>query len=288
MTKEDRGIATQLGLVVLAFRQNSLNKALALTWPIAARRISEIARALFSPLKIFTSRYWAIRRFIQKHLPDAGGVTPQILGNYAAFPERLSPTSVIYSFGVGADVRFDFALRQATGCTVHLFDPTPRSARLAESFEEGSGLYFYPWGIWREDKNVWFYTQPTLFKDASGVVVQDHRSGSIKANGSYGFEAACFTLQTIMNRLGHDAIDLLKMDIEGAALDVMENILVSNVRPGQIIAEFELIEGDEKAPDILIRLEALFVRLRNIGYLLYPIKRSPLHVDSIEVLAVRA
>jgi hypothetical protein len=44
------------------------------------------------------------------------------------------------------------------------------------------------------------------------------RSASITRPGNLGaaFDAAVETLPTLMGRLGHDRIDVLKMDIEGA------------------------------------------------------------------------
>jgi FkbM family methyltransferase len=37
------------------------------------------------------------------------------------------------------------------------------------------------------------------------------------------------TLKDIMNELGHEHIDVLKMDIEGSEYDVLENILNENI-----------------------------------------------------------
>lgn len=41
-----------------------------------------------------------------------------------------------------------------------------------------------------------------------------------------------------MQELGHAHIDLLKMDIEGAEYDVIQDMYNSNIRPGQMLIEF--------------------------------------------------
>ena len=45
-------------------------------------------------------------------------------------------------------------------------------------------------------------------------------------------------LTTIMERLGHDHIDLLKMDIEGAEYGVIADLLSCNIRVNQLLVEF--------------------------------------------------
>ena len=51
-------------------------------------------------------------------------------------------------------------------------------------------------------------------------------------------EVPAKTLTTIMKDLGHERIDVLKMDIEGAEYSVLEGLLGSAVRPVQILVEF--------------------------------------------------
>ena len=45
------------------------------------------------------------------------------------------------------------------------------------------------------------------------------------------------TLGTTMRELGHDHIDLLKMDIEGAEYAVLDAMLASPLRPGQLLVD---------------------------------------------------
>ena len=46
-----------------------------------------------------------------------------------------------------------------------------------------------------------------------------------------------------MHQNKHLKIDVLKLDIEGAAFDVLENIINDEIFPKQIVVEFEYSRG---------------------------------------------
>ena len=47
-----------------------------------------------------------------------------------------------------------------------------------------------------------------------------------------------------MSQNNHSNIDLVKLDIEGAGIDVIDNFVSQNIFPKQIIAEFEYSENE--------------------------------------------
>jgi hypothetical protein len=51
-------------------------------------------------------------------------------------------------------------------------------------------------------------------------------------------------LSTIMNDLGHSHIDLLKMDIEGAEYDVIDDFLDHEIHVSQLLVEFHHFFSD--------------------------------------------
>jgi hypothetical protein len=66
-------------------------------------------------------------------------------------------------------------------------------------------------------------------------------SYSVVAHGSAltaAVEAPVYRLRTIMNMLGHERIDLLKMDVEGAEYQVISDLIDSRVDVRQIVVEF--------------------------------------------------
>ncbi len=54
-------------------------------------------------------------------------------GSYRVPADGLDADSVVYSVGVGEDIRFDLALIARFGCTVYSMDPVPRSAEYARA-----------------------------------------------------------------------------------------------------------------------------------------------------------
>ena len=57
------------------------------------------------------------------------------------------------------------------------------------------------------------------------------------------------TLKTIMKELGHDKIDLLKIDIEGCECDVIEQMIDNNIYPKYLSVDFDLGWTGEKLRD---------------------------------------
>src|SRR5262249_4455353 len=86
------------------------------------------------------------------------------------------------------------------------------------------------------------------------------------------FEANGFSLETIMRQLGHDRIDILKLDIEGAALPVLKHLVKSTVRPRQIV--FEIEKGIMSLLRFHSQLGDLQVKLVGAGYELHFLPKS--------------
>jgi hypothetical protein len=90
----------------------------------------------------------------------------------------------------------------------------------------------------------------------------------------------------------HNKIDVLKMDIEGAAIEVMNNILNDNIFPEQIAVEFEVGENEDISEDAFqnfsINIIKILNKLKSLGYKTYHMPRfSNLPYSSIEVLCIR-
>lgn len=219
-----------------------------------------------------------MRRF-ERQLPVTEQDTVPV-GNYALAADRpLSEHSVVYSFGVGSDVRFDEALALRWGCHVHLFDPTPSSIEFAAShLEDHPLLHFYPVGVWTETSEQRFVV-PRSGGSASAVYNRDSTDDA-------SFVAQCTTVADIMKSHGHDFIDVLKMDIEGAALPVLESMLEQEICPGQLVVEFERPTGVVELSDYFLRVEKLCHELIRRGYELSVLSRDKYRYYSLELLFV--
>ena len=68
-------------------------------------------------------------------------------GRWGVCAERLDSRSVVYRFGVGADVSFDLALIQRWDLHVHAFDPTPRSIAWVRRQKLPEPFHFHELGL---------------------------------------------------------------------------------------------------------------------------------------------
>lgn len=176
-------------------------------------------------------------------------------GGYAVCLDRVSEQSVVYSFGVGEDVSFDIAIMERFGVTVHAFDPTPRSIAWVEKQHLPERFVMHPWGLAAYD-GVARFSPPENPDHISHTVLERSR-----ASGP-AIEVPVYKLSTIAARLGHQRIDVLKMDVEGAEYEALDDIVRAEIPVGQILVEFHhQLEG---VP--LSRTEACIDKLNAAGY----------------------
>ena len=144
-------------------------------------------------------------------------------------PTGLDESSVVYSVGIGEDVSFDTALIERFGVAVYAFDPTPRSLAWIERQTLPDKLHVVPVGLAGQDGTI----------SVHAPLNPDHVSHSVFATGGGDrVEVPVKRLVTLMEELGHTRVDLLKMDIEGAEYDVIEDLADSKVEVAQLLVEF--------------------------------------------------
>jgi FkbM family methyltransferase len=154
-------------------------------------------------------------------------------GGWVICSNCLSQESIVYSVGLGTDITFDLSLINQYGLTVHGFDPTPKSTQWLRGQPLPLQFELYEYGLANFDGTASFYAplhdQHVSFTMLEGVT-------SIRQNEQV--DVPVFKLQTIMSKLNHDHIDLLKMDIEGAEYAVLADILNSGIKIKQLLIEF--------------------------------------------------
>lgn len=160
--------------------------------------------------------------------------------------QLVQADAIVYSAGVGEDVTFDLALIERFGCNVWAMDPTPRSGKFAKSIQD-SRFHFLPYGVWSEDAELRFYA-PSNPAHVSHSVLNLQRTTQF-------FTARCLSLRTLMQRLKHDRIDILKMDIEGAEGPVLDAMIRDGIRPLVLCVEFDAVEAPWSLRGRLRRLE---------------------------------
>ncbi len=152
-------------------------------------------------------------------------------GGWNVVTDHLNADSIVYSIGIGRDVSFDTALIERFGLTVHGFDPTPKAIQWVRQQELRAEFVMHQYGVASFDGTVQFHGPPTA-DDISFSIFESH-PGDTQA-----IEAPVKRLGTIIGELGHREIAILKMDIEGAEYEVIEDVLVSDIRPQLIIVEY--------------------------------------------------
>ncbi|MFD7443126.1 FkbM family methyltransferase [Streptomyces sp. NPDC059909] len=167
----------------------------------------------------------------------------------------ITEESVVYAAGVGEDITFDLALIQRFGCEVWAMDPTPRSVVFAAGITEPR-WHFLPLGLWKEDEVLHFHPPA----DPAHV---SHSATEVRGRGP-GFEAQCHTLNTFMKKLGHQQVDLLKMDIEGAEEPVLDRMLAEDTLPRVLCVEFDTPQGPSALRRRLRRLEGAGYVVRHV------------------------
>jgi len=161
-------------------------------------------------------------------------INKELIGNYGAewclAPDYLNERSIIYSFGVGTDISFDLKIIEKIGCQVFAFDPTPRSIEWIKIRALPPEFKFMDYGISDKDDLILFYPP------VNPAHVSFSANTSITKDN--GIELPVYTLKSIMNKLGHDKIDLIKMDIEGSEYCVIQDLVNSGIELNQILVEF--------------------------------------------------
>jgi FkbM family methyltransferase len=170
---------------------------------------------------IFFNRIWKINkeRFGSRY------------GGWNVAIGHLTNKSIVYSFGIGEDLSFDIALIHRFGLFIHAFDPTPKSIGWVHKQVLPESFIFHDYGLGDLDAEVNFYPPDN----------PNHNSYSMVKRSDIMIKpihCRVKRLEKIMKELGHNNIDLLKMDIEGAEYQVIDDILNANLRPIQILVEF--------------------------------------------------
>lgn len=182
--------------------------------------------------------------------------------------------SIIYSFGIGEDLSFSEAVIEAGG-VVYAFDPTPKAIKFVKEHKvfSNSNFHFFPYGLSDKDGKEDFYL-PKKEDWISASVIQHHNVDNEKV-----IEVEMKTLRSIMQKLGHRHIDILKMDIEGSEFKVAANLMNSDLKP--IDFQVCLMETHERffAPKEREYVDDLYTVMKRGGfYDLYGTAREPLFI----------
>jgi FkbM family methyltransferase len=182
----------------------------------------------------------------------------------------LHSNSLVYSVGIGEEISFDEELYNLVPCCIVGVDPTPRAAEFIEQHPSLPPAYFFvPVGLASisDTKRFYFPADPAY---VSMSLVHDSGSGYI--------DCKFLTLEDLMASLGHDYVDLIKIDIEGEEYALLEDWLSRVFSPpvGQLWVEFHL----PKVSTTVQETKSLVQRVKALGLVpLYDGRRGYLFLN---------
>jgi FkbM family methyltransferase len=204
----------------------------------------------------------------------------------------LGKNSTVISVGVGEDISFDLLLNAHFNCDIILVDPTSRAVRHVEEIRE-----FYNTKVWKfsgniqadykrhiENLNVDFrkfkYIEKALWNSETALRFYKQTNPNYVSQtlipdmyGNNYDEVPTTTLRNIMDANSLSSVDMIKLDIEGSEIEVLNDMLDSDIFPTYVLVEFDL---KLKGKDSSNRTEAVVNRLHASGY-------SILHNDNYNI-----
>jgi FkbM family methyltransferase len=194
----------------------------------------------------------------------------------------LQENSICYLVGAGTDISFDLEIAKIYNANIWIIDPTPKSVAHFEELKSNvfsgkktpfaaseTGFYevekkdfekitFQQVGIWSENKTIRFFSPPDP-THVSHSIVNLHKTDTF-------FDAEVRKLNDLMAENKHKTIDLLKIDIEGAELEVIKSIVENKVSIGVICIEFDENARHHIDKNYISRIENAINSLENIGF----------------------
>jgi FkbM family methyltransferase len=153
-------------------------------------------------------------------------------GGWGVPEDYLGPDSIVYTVGVGEDISFDLAVSASFDCQVFAFDPSPIAVAFIRKTQLPDNMAFFPIGLAARDGQEKFFAPQ----------IQGFHSFSKEINPSEGNSREIFcevlTLKSMMKRMHHTRIDMVKMDIEGFEYDVIDEMIASDTLPPCLLLEF--------------------------------------------------
>jgi FkbM family methyltransferase len=193
---------------------------------------------LANPAKVRT----ALRKRLFKRRMDMLALEPgwplvhvgTVYGGWVVPDGVIEPDWVCYCAGAGADITFELGLIECYGCTVVAFDPAPESEEHVRHAATGvDGFTFMPVGIGPYDGMAEMY------------VAEDPDHMSLSAANIEATERTVArpvrSIPSVMRELGHERIDLLKLDLEGWEYEVLPELDLG--RMGVRVLAVELIHA---------------------------------------------
>lgn len=173
-------------------------------------------------------------------------------GKFMCLDGTKTKDCIVYSLGSRLDFSFEESLLEVFDCEVFTFDCTVGNP---DDLNVNHKIKFFPWCVGGK----------------SGLK-------PISSDLGHGGEIhQYYTLDDIMQMLGHARVDLLKMDIERHEIDVFSSLSMKNA-PRQLLFETHLHNayGMWGRPMLPAEWESMWNNLERLGYKIFSHEANPM------------
>ena len=205
-----------------------------------------------------------------------------LYGNYYLDKRLIPEHPVVLSLGIGEDTRFDEAILDEHAAKLYMFDPTPRSSRYVRNRSSLNNAKFRELAISDFDGVIDMYIDD-LEADLSTTTSVSVIPSKISQKA---YKVECKSVLTIKKEEGLQNIDVLKIDIEGGGLTVVQKLLNHEIFPTQICGEFERPLDAKKTKKFLAEMGAVMETLSHNGYRIFRTRNEDIGYQ-IEITAAR-
>lgn len=224
----------------------------------------------FWPAKTFLKRISGKELWLKADVNFDTVKTPE----WTYIGDLLDASSVVYSLGVGDDLSFDLDLIKRFGLAVYAFDPTPYAKNWVAAQELPNEFVFMPWAAAGEDGSLRLYRRVSKRGKRAKVMWTAERNAGDEDDF---IDSPAYTIHSIMEKLQHERVDLLKMDVEGAEYDILDGLRHAAQLPRQLLVEFH-----HRFPGIGKERTATAIEgLRRLGYRIFDVSDTGREVGFI-------
>jgi FkbM family methyltransferase len=178
-------------------------------------------------------------------------------GGWMVDLELVPPDSTIISAGVGEDISFDLELIKLRKCQVVGVDPTPKSHVFIEQQENLTNFELIKSALHTKNGEVLRMYKNKRDDHVSESILPTHQS--VKDFDSYYTET--ISLPILFEK--YKNISLVKMDIEGAEYDILENLESIPPSVKQVCVEFHHFCTNKSIGDT----EKILDKMRSLGFI---------------------
>lgn len=140
-------------------------------------------------------------------------------------------------------------------------------------------IKFYPFALYHKNKRV------KLFHDNTNRIASASIKNTFVFDKKSFFVANAYNIPTLKKRFNDKSIDILKLDVEGVAENLILNCFKNNIYPRQIVSAFEVplnyIEFYKFVKNFIS-----FIKILKTNYTIYDIRSRSIGIE-IEVLAIK-